>query len=238
MDLERDHQLAALGLIVFHSNCVGGVIKAGDVDRVVVTHRNSDRIRIECRIFGPVVRAVIVVFFYCNALQISILIQDKIKGIGYRVLQNGGRIRVYRRSQALGNVLENVVEISGVGGRFVISCVAAIAKCNRKSVTTACRSRGIVGGHGVHIFVDVFLLDVRRICPLHHTDGVDGHTRVLHSFGLFDSVNSDIVIKAIPVVGLAVCEEDHNFVSPFTAVLQCSLCATQTVIGRGRASVL
>ena len=224
LDGERQDQLAAgpgdsTVLIGGLRHRVGCVVKAvhGDGPAGGIYHRGNAIKRLQRT---PGIFAVLVLPSDLRILdrhRIGITCQPLREGeeLRQRVGQHGVRAgRHLGGAHIIGDGIEGVFQFPGIGRREVVvafhHAVAKIARtpaCLSKPI--CCRGIGIVGGHTVHVFVEVvpYIIGIRI---LKHADGVYRHAVVLQIVGQIDSGCCDIVIKVVAVVGLTIGKDHHD----------------------------
>ena len=226
LDGERQDQLAAgpgdsTVLIGGLRHRVGCVVKAvhGDGPAGGIYHRGNAIKRLQ-RI--PGIFAVLVLPSDLRILdrhRIGITCQPLREGeeLRQRIGQHGVRAgRHLGGAHIIGDGIEGVFQFPGIGRREVVVAFrnagtkfAVIPVLGAVPPPVCNFGIGIVGGHTVHVLVEVvpYIIGIRI---LKHADGVYCHSTGFQIVGQIDSGCCDIVIKAAAVVGFAICENHHD----------------------------
>ena len=130
---------------------------------------------------------------------------SKVEVLGQGVGHDGGAVGLHAGLNGISDGLEDGFQTGGVGGGIVVVARTPYAEIFEPG------GGGIVGGHAVHILVEVFCR-IAGIGFLEHTDGEDLGTGGLQLLGISDGGVGNDGVKAVLMVGFTVGEHDHDLV--------------------------
>ena len=261
-DGERHHQLAAGDLVVLHSHGIGLVVKAGDGDLAVddayrdilsrqVTReviagliKNDFAILVKSCLSVQHFNVVVLRGHYIAVFAFEVNLIAEIEVLRQGIRQDGGAVGVDLQGvDVLQNILEDDIQAFGIVRRIIIAAVLSpvthIFIMTRQAETCGI---WVVGGDRMHIAVHTSVIAVLAhrvisgVRALKNAHSVDSNAVFFQIMGLLNRVVGNSRIKAVVMIGLAVCEEDDHLLGVFPCVgtTQCCRCQLQAVIRRSR----